>query len=52
MVGRLQTGSALSSTLEGTIRWQDPELLALETGSDEPLVMVARAGLLTLRPLA
>ncbi|MFN5193864.1 MAG: Hfq-related RNA-binding protein [Cyanobacteriota bacterium] len=40
------------STLEGTIRWQDPELLALETGSDEPLVMVARAGLLTLRPLA
>ncbi|MEB3352010.1 MAG: hypothetical protein VKM01_06770 [Cyanobacteriota bacterium] len=40
------------TTLEGTIRWQDPDVLALDTGPGEPLVLVSRAGLLTLRALA
>lgn len=40
------------STLEGTIRWQDPDMLALETEPGEPLVLVTRSGLLTLRALA
>ncbi len=40
------------TTLEGTIRWQDPDVLAVETEAGAPLVLVSRQALLTLRALA
>jgi sRNA-binding regulator protein Hfq len=35
--------------LEGVIRWQDLQFLALDTGGDQPLTLVNRHALILLR---